>query len=268
MGTQSLGAHGEAPGTKRLFKAYALIGAVVVAASLAWLTLSPTAADDGSADIVIIVHVPAGDIDLEGLLFGGDPNINTHWTDGNVCAGRRPAPGCYSDGEEVPHRALIRDLAPSTCYEFLVEHDFEDEDGVVGYENFNDFTAVSAVQAGTLSVTFLGVFDSGSGRNEKRYRVDFCTEAASTTAEIRWDALLGPASHGWNGAQLHVRLTGSAESVPLPVNEISAPAPTPTPEPTADPTPEPTPTPEPAADPTPEPTPTPEPAADPTPEPT
>ena len=269
MGTHVLRAHGEGSGTRRLFKAYTLVGAVVLAASLAWLSFWPTAADDASVSgVVITVAVPAGDIDLEGLLFGANPNVNTAWTDGNVCAGNRPAPGCYSDGEDVPHRALIKDLAPSTCYKFLVEHDFEDDGSVVGYEDFHDFTAVSGIQAGTLSVTFLGVFDSGGGRNEKRYEVDFCAAAAST--EIRWDALLGPTASLWNGAQLHVRLTDSAESVPVPRHEIATPTPTPTPtpEPATDPTPEPTPTPEPAADPTPEPTPTPEPATDPTPEPT
>src|SRR3972149_7625776 len=226
MGTHIIGAHGEGSGTRRLFKAYTLVGAAVLAASLGWLSFLVTSADDASdSGIVITVAVPVGDIDLEGLLFGANPDVNTAWTDGNVCAGNRPAPGCYSDGEDVPHRALIKDLTPSTCYKFLVEHDFEDDGRVVGYEDLHDFTAVSGVQEGTLSVTFLGVFDSGGGRNEKRYQVDFCAAAAST--EIRWDALLGPAADLWNGAQLHARLTDSAESVPVPRHEMATPTRTP-----------------------------------------
>src|SRR3972149_3131231 len=262
MGTHIIGAHGEGSGTRRLFKAYTLVGAAVLAASLAWLSFLVTSADDASdSGIVITVAVPVGDIDLEGLLFGANPDVNTAWTDGNVCAGNRPAPGCYSDGEDVPHRALIKDLAPSTCYKFLVAHDFEDDGSVVGYEDFHDFTAVSGIQAGTLSVTFLGVFDSGGGRNEKRYEVDFCAAAAST--EIRWDALLGPTAALWNGAPpppRHPAPPPDPATAPTPV-------PPPTPEPATDPTPEPTPTPAPATDPTPEPTPTPEPATDPAPEP-
>src|SRR3972149_10774499 len=94
MGTRMMGAHGEGSGTRRLFKAYTLVGAAVLPASLAWLSFLVTSADDGSVSgIVITVHVPGGDIDLEGLLFGGNPNVNTDWTDGNVCAGMRPGPG-------------------------------------------------------------------------------------------------------------------------------------------------------------------------------
>ena len=59
MGTRILRAHREVTGTRRLFKAYVLVGAVVVAASLAWLGFSPTAADDGGlSGIVIIVNGP------------------------------------------------------------------------------------------------------------------------------------------------------------------------------------------------------------------
>jgi len=59
MGTRILRAHREVTGTRRLFKAYVLVGAVVAAASLAWLGFSPTAADDGGlSGIVIIVNGP------------------------------------------------------------------------------------------------------------------------------------------------------------------------------------------------------------------
>src|SRR3990170_8202518 len=61
MGTRMMGAHGEGSGTRRLFKAYPLVGAAVLAASLAWLSLLATSADDGSpSGIVIIVTDPAG----------------------------------------------------------------------------------------------------------------------------------------------------------------------------------------------------------------
>ena len=165
------------------------------------------------------IPVPTGNSDLEGLLFGGNPGNNSDWTDGNVCAGNLPDPGCYSDGEDVPHRALLVKLTVGVAYELAIEHDFEDNSGVVGYENFNDFAAISGVS--NLTSTFVGVFPSGGGRTEKWWTVEFLATAAS--AEIRWDALLGPEAHSWNGAQLHVRFTAGAESVPIPVNKIVPP---------------------------------------------
>jgi hypothetical protein len=170
--------------------------------------------------------VPTGNTDVEGLLFAGNPSNNIDWTDGNVCAGNRPAPGCYGDGQNVPHRFLLKDLTIGASYEVLIEHDFQDEDGVVGYENFN--TCVATSGATGLTLTFLGTFDAGGGRTEKRWRLDFT--ATAVNAEIRCNALLGPFAHMWNGSQLHVRLTEGAESVPIPVNEIVPPS-TPTPVP-------------------------------------
>jgi len=61
MGTRFLRAHREVKGTRRLFKAYALVGAVVTAASLAWLGFSPTAADDGSLSGIVIIVTDSGE---------------------------------------------------------------------------------------------------------------------------------------------------------------------------------------------------------------
>lgn len=188
------------------------LGAASLVLALALLGPLPQGASPALADPPVSV----GNIDLEGLLFGGNPANSSDWTDGNVCAGSRPSPGCYSDGEEVPHRALIRGLTADTTYTFQVEHDFEDSAGVVGYREFNHFTAISGARS--TSFTPDGIFPSSGGGSEKRYTVTFTAEAA--TAEIRWDALLGPQAHLWNGARLHVRLTNGAESVPIPVNEI------------------------------------------------
>ena len=188
--------------------------------------------------------VPSGDTDLEGLLFGGDPSNNGDWTDGNVCAGSRPAPGCYSDGEDVPHRTLLKSLTVGASYSLGIEHDFEDNASVVGYDQFHNFAGISGVSG--LTFTFLGTFPSGPN-TEKQYKLEFT--ATADTGEIRWDALLGPQAHLWNGSQLHVRLTDGAESVPIPVREIVAPA-TPTPTPTNTPTETPIPTDTPTATPT------------------
>ena len=194
--------------------------------------------------------VPSGDTDLEGLLFGGDPSNNGDWTDGNVCAGSRPAPGCYSDGEDVPHRTLLKSLTVGASYSLGIEHDFEDNASVVGYDQFHNFAGISGVSG--LTFTFLGTFPSGPN-TEKQYKLEFT--ATADTGEIRWDALLGPQAHLWNGSQLHVRLTDGAESVPIPVREIVAPA-TPTPTPTNTPTETPIPTNTPTSTPTETPTPT------------
>jgi len=83
--------------------------------------------------------VPTGDSDLQGLLFGGDPGNENDWAQGNLCAGSRPDPGCYSDGEDVPHRALVlRDLIVGESYKLEIEHDFEDADGVPDLDNDSD----------------------------------------------------------------------------------------------------------------------------------
>ena len=189
--------------------------------ALSWLVAGPNwdAGGPWGASAAAPTPVPSGDSNLQGLLFGGNPGVSGDWTDGNVCAGNRPAPGCYSDGEDVPHRVLVKNLIVGASYEIAIEHDFEDAGGVVGYENFNDFAAISGVT--NLAPTSLGTFPSGGGRTEKRYSLTF--DAAAASGEIRWDALLGPQAHTWNGAQLHVRLTEGAESVPIPVKEIVPP---------------------------------------------
>ncbi len=157
--------------------------------------------------------VPTGDSDIEGLLFGASPAIDSSWTEGNLCAGQRPDPGCYSDNENVPHRVLLSDLTVGAIYDVFVEHDFEDADGVVGYANFNGVAAISG--ASVVSLTNL---DPAGNPDERRYRITFT--ATADEAEIRFNALLGPMAHDWSGSQLHARLSDGAESVPLPVNEL------------------------------------------------
>ena len=82
MGTRILRAHGEVIGTRRLFKAYALVGAVVAAASLAWLGFSPTAADDGTASgIVIIITGPGESASSSPELLPGASNVGKRCSD-------------------------------------------------------------------------------------------------------------------------------------------------------------------------------------------
>lgn len=174
------------------------------------------------ADDVLASHatVPANNqVDkLEGLLFGGDPN--TDWTPGNVCAGSRPAPGCYSDGEDVPHHLTFKNLVAATEYEVDLQHDYKDAPGgLVGYENFNDFAPFSGVTGG---ITVAAPVVAGD-ESVITYHVSFV--AVGGDAEIRWDALLGPDAHDWNGASLHARLLGfGKKEIPVPVNELVDPS--------------------------------------------
>ena len=207
--------------------------ALALAVGLTAAVALPTKHGPGTVPIALAVDstpVPTGDTNLEGLLFGGDPGNSTDWTNGNVCAGSRPAPGCYSDNEDVPHRVLLKGLTIGASYSVAIEHDFQDNASVVGYDQFHNFAVISGVSG--LTSTFLGVFPSGPN-TEKDYKLEFV--ATAENAEIRWDALLGPHADQWNGAQLHVRLTDGAESVPIPVKEIIPPS-TPTPTSTATPT--------------------------------
>lgn len=174
------------------------------------------------ADDVLASHatVPADNqVDkLEGLLFGGDPN--TDWTTGNVCGGSRPAPGCYSDGEDVPHHLTFKNLTAAVEYEVDIQHDYKDAPGgLVGYENFNDFAPFSGITSG---ITVAAPVIAGD-ESVITYHVSFM--AAGGDAEIRWDALLGPDAHSWSGASLHTRLVGfGGKELPVPVNELVAPS--------------------------------------------
>jgi outer membrane biosynthesis protein TonB len=245
-------------------RAYLLtvVGALALAVGLtAVVVVLPTEHGAGSPSSALAVDstpVPTGNTNLEGLLFGGDPGTSGDWTNGNVCAGSRPPPGCYSDNEDVPHRVLMKGLTIGAPYSLAIEHDFEDSVSVVGYDQFHNFAETSGVSG--LASTFLGVFPSGPN-TEKQYKLEFV--ATAENAEIRWDALLGPHADQWNGAQLHVRLTDGAESVPIPVKQIIPPS-TPTPTPTNTPTSTPTPTPTSTNTPTPTSTPTNTPTSTPT----
>src|SRR3990172_3244607 len=94
---------------------------IAALATFGWLVSPSGPGFDSSALAVNPTPVPTGDTDLEGLLFGGNPS--TDWTDGNVCAGSRPPPGCYGDGQDVPHRALLKDLTSGQHYAIFPEHD-------------------------------------------------------------------------------------------------------------------------------------------------
>src|SRR3990172_3766074 len=208
MGTRMMGAHGEGSGTRRLFKAYTLVGAAVLAASLAWLSLLATSADDGSdPGIVITVIDPAGSGSNtpEFLPGAGNPGkrcsdnqgSGQSWTEFKL-EGRNLADGTYTSG---PLTVTLRNFAEDSF-------DWESNIGV-------DAVIVKGGNAGSYL-----------------YRYDPPAEAMSDEGLSVPDPLNNSISH-------------LSFCYDFPDATEPTPEPTPTPAPTAEPTPEPTPTPEP-----------------------
>src|SRR3972149_2877253 len=117
MGTRMMGAHGEGSGTRRLFKAYTLVGAAVLAASLAWLSLLATSADDGSPSGIVIIVTAQGESSSSPELLPGSTNqgkrcsdvqgADQSWTEFKLEGGDL-ADGTYTSG---PLTVTLRNFA-------------------------------------------------------------------------------------------------------------------------------------------------------------
>ncbi|MDI6858741.1 MAG: hypothetical protein QME71_10560 [Dehalococcoidia bacterium] len=204
---------------------------------------------------------------LEGQIYGDG------YTTGNLCAGTGSG-DCWHDGDNVPHRLTMKGLTAGSTYSgcLQIQHDYKDNVGVVGYDNFNSIGSGDG-SASAISIASLGESPGGGGRTVITYDVVFT--ALASTVQLDWNAQLGPEAHLWNGASLHVRLVRGIEcesignkEVPLPVNQLTPLTPTPTVTNTPTPTETNTPTPTDTATPTPTDTATPTPTNTATPTPT
>lgn len=139
---------------------------------------------------------------LEGLIFNEDPNLNTSWTTGNVCQG---GGGCYSEGDDVPSRLKITGLTALASYNVIIEHDYKDSLGTLGYLNFNRTDVILGDDnASGVSLNFIGNVSCSAGDICKDYDLSFL--AGGDTAIIYWNSLLSLEAADWNGASLHFRL--------------------------------------------------------------
>ena len=162
---------------------------------------------------------------LQGLIYGGDPTQDADWTNGNVCQG---GGGCYEDGGNVPFRLKISDLNGGSAYDQLhIQHDYEDDNGIVGYEDFNSLVCTSGCSGSPTLV----VLAPPPGDAVKTYAVTFTTSSGSDAVTLRWNARLGTQAHLWNGATLHARLVQGVDgeaignrTVPIQVNQIENPS--------------------------------------------
>ncbi len=158
-----------------------------------------------TCDFINTTVCVAGQHSLEGMVKGGS------YTTGNLCSG---SGDCWSEGENVPARLTIDGLLAGRQYSVVLEHDYKDSNGVIGYENFNNF---SATGANGLSIS-LPVYTSSD--STAQYTVSFT--ATSSTVVLDWNALLSDEAGQWNGASLHYRLVsgacGGAGNKDIPIN--------------------------------------------------
>ncbi len=155
-----------------------------------------------------------GSYDLEGEVKGDG------YTNGNLCQG---SGDCWAEGENVPARLTITGLTAGDTYTVVVEHDYQDSAGTIGYVNFNSPTSGNSTATGISFGTPTNV--SCTGNTCKDYNLTFT--AQSSTVQLDWLALLSLQAGDWNGATLHFRLVGGAcgenignKDVPISPNKI------------------------------------------------
>ncbi len=158
-----------------------------------------------TCDFINTAVCVAGQHSLEGQVKGGS------YTTGNLCSG---SGDCWSEGENVPARLTIDGLLAGRQYSVVLEHDYKDSNGKIGYENFNSFSATGASGL-TVSDSIYTTDDSTA-----QYTVSFT--ATSSTVVLDWNALLSEEAGQWNGASLHYRLVtgacGGAGNKDIPIN--------------------------------------------------
>jgi uncharacterized repeat protein (TIGR01451 family) len=169
----------------------------------------------GPAQLEPIVNNQVGG--LQGLLAGGNPNVSSDWTPGNLCAGNGT---CYHELDNVPHRIFLNGLTSGTTYEFTILADTLNS-GTHGYDNINTPSAISGVTGGSGGITLTQNPNTTSGCGSTTcISYTFSFVASGTDAEIRFNVHLAIGSHLFNGSSLGTRVLGTARNVPLPVKEI------------------------------------------------
>ncbi|MEI7749771.1 MAG: VWA domain-containing protein [Candidatus Moraniibacteriota bacterium] len=163
-----------------------------------------------SCDFVNLKNCKAGSSKLEGQVKGST------YTTGNLCSG---GGDCWGEGEDVPARLTFDGLRVGDSYTVTVQHDYSDNNAVIGYDNFHSVTSGNATATGvTLGVP--SSVDCGGGIICKDYTISFT--ASATTAQIDWLAHLSDYAGQWNGASLHYRLLegpcGGAGGKDIPIN--------------------------------------------------
>jgi uncharacterized repeat protein (TIGR01451 family) len=144
---------------------------------------------------------------FEGILAG-----TTNWVTSNLCAGNGI---CYKELENVPERALFKNLTSGTVYTFTVLVDAFDGAGHPGFSNINSPQAVSGATG--LSMVQNANVACGGG-SCLSYTFTFTASAAN--AEIRWNAQLALGAHLFGGSSLSSQLAEANKTLPLPVNDI------------------------------------------------
>ncbi len=158
------------------------------------ITIAPD--DIITCDFVNELSCKAGQHTLEGQIKGNG------YTTGNLCAG---SGACWAEGDNVPARLTIQGLEVGIPYSVVVSHDYENAEGKVGYENFNNLHSGNNAATDIIlsSPTVIG-----TGPTTKQYTITFTP--TNNTVQLDWNALLSEEAGSWSGAALHYRLVQGA----------------------------------------------------------
>lgn len=192
--------------------------------ALAWLGIFALLLNPSFGLVKTATAGPVGSYNytLEGLNYNKDPLVDGNWTTGNLCQG---GGGCYSEGSNVPSRITITGLTSGDSYSLIIQHDYKDSSGLIGYDNFNRIGTVRT-DSNASGVTIVHLSDvTQSGDIMRNYTLSF--QASGSTAVIYWNSFLGVNAADWNGASLHFRLDSGIggenvgnKEVPIMVNQL------------------------------------------------
>lgn len=139
---------------------------------------------------------------LQGLIFGQDPNNESSWSKGNLC---QSSSGCYTEGDDIPGRLTVSGLTAGVTYTVVIQLDYDDGSGHLGYLSLNNDSPIRADTGATgTTITLIESVPCGGGVTCKNYNVTFT--ATNETATVYWDSRLSVDAALWNGASLHFRL--------------------------------------------------------------
>ncbi|MCX7832582.1 MAG: DUF11 domain-containing protein, partial [Actinobacteria bacterium] len=156
-------------------------------------------------------------------LEGWDIALNK-WSTGNITG--------YSETEYIPARISIDDLAPNTTYTVTVSYDRIDSAGNLGITDIQESGSYYSKSAnrsfnfGATNATILNVQKGTTNSGKTGYATyTFKTASAGPKVDVQitFGAYLAEGAHNWNGATLHLSLSGGCtgqHDLPIVVNKI------------------------------------------------
>lgn len=168
-------------------------------------------------------HGPNYNYELKGLKAGQPPSSDNSWTKGNLCGG---GGSCYAEGDDIPSRLEITGLEIGTNYSVVIQHDYQDNRGNLGYDYFHRNNLILPdIGATNVSISYISPEVSCGNDICKNYTLSFT--ATATEATIYWNSHLSFDAAEWNGSSLHFRLVSGIggeqvgnKEVPVPVREL------------------------------------------------